>query len=160
MITLEKYCEAKHGQAIQGYMLADDRYTNTPLELIEEAKTDNSRHNIVIMNNGQIVGFYCLHLGKAPEIYGFSGKENALVRGFSIDDRFRKMGFAYKSLVHVFEFIEAHVSPDVRKLVLGVNVKNIPAQKTYEKAGFEKLFVTEGRKGDLWIMGKVKSDDI
>lgn len=156
MTTLELYSEARHKEAIQSYVLSDDTFTNTPQRLIEEAKMDSDRYNIVILNDGQVVGFFCLHLGKATEIYGFSGKEYALVRSYSIDDRFRKQGFAYRSFAGVFDFIKREVSPDVSELVLGVNVKNIPAQKTYEKAGFEKLFITQGSKGDLCIMGKKK----
>jgi len=153
-MKLELYSEALHGQAVEEYRLADTPYAGGPKASLADARADKDKLPIVISADGQMVGFYFLHLNDGPKLYGYIGDEYALIRNFSIDARFQGKGFATASFEGIFDFIHGSVSPKITELVLGVNGKNSAGQRVYEKAGFRKEFVTAGRKGDLVVMRK------
>ena len=155
-MRLELFQLEKHGIQIRNYQLADATYTGQPADVIEFCQTDSERYPLVILNElEQLVGFFCLHLGAGPETYDFLREEAVLLRAFSIDERFRKLGYAKASLDLLPSWIDQHLPGNIRKVVLAVNAKNISAQKTYEKAGFVKNSRTaQGRLGLLYLYEK------
>ena len=78
-----------------------------------------------------------------------------MLRAFSIDDRFRRQGYASTALDKLSNFVHQYISNNLSRIVLAVNEENIAAQKTYEKSGFKKTLQTsEGKLGLLFIMEK------
>ncbi|MGT2784515.1 GNAT family N-acetyltransferase [Streptococcus merionis] len=156
LMKLERYDIEKHHKDMADFQLSDTTYTDTPENVAQSAKADPNRHAIAILNDeDKLVGFFCLHLAEGPETYGFKGEHYALIRGLSIDDRYRRKGYASKVFSDPFLFIQSQIDGRITHLILAVNEKNIPAQKTYIKAGFDvlKRGVSESR-GTLLVMGK------
>ncbi|MCL2113625.1 MAG: GNAT family N-acetyltransferase [Streptococcaceae bacterium] len=156
MTKLDLYNDEAYGLAAAAYQLADTRHTGGADNVIARCAVDSEKFPVTILNDaGNLVGFFCLHIGKGPERYGFSGDEVILLRAFSIDDRFRRQGYASSALTELSKFIHQRISAEIREVILAVNSENIVAQKTYEKSGFIKLSQTfEGKLGTLFIMKK------
>lgn len=156
-MRLELYQLEKHGNQIRNYCLTNATYTGRPDHVIEQCQADAERFAVVILNNQeQVVGLFCLHVGAGPRTYAYRDDKVILLRAFSIDERFRKLGYAAKALEQLDCFISCEISKDIAKAVLAVNAKNIPAQKTYEKAGFTKAERTaNGRLGLLYLYEKM-----
>lgn len=156
MTKLDLYNDEEYGLAVTDYQLADTRHTGGAGNVIARCAVDSEKFPVAILNDeGNLAGFFCLHIGKGPEQYGFSGNEVILLRAFSIDDRFRRRGYASSALTELPKFIHQRISVEIRVVILAVNPENIVAQKTYEKAGFIKLSQTfEGKLGTLFIMKK------
>ena len=141
---------------VQSYVLTNTMNSRHPKEVIETFKDDREQLPIAIHDDlGNLVGFLCLHIGSGPEIYGFSGGGYALIRNMSIDDRYQNKGYGAKALNLLFEFVNDEINEKMTSFVLAVNESNVIAQKSYEKAGFErKDKMIEGRLGKLIIMEK------
>ena len=153
-ITLRMYSDEIHKPLLDNYVMTSNYYTDTPKEVALKAQDDLNRFPIMIQNEKEeLIGFFCLHINDGPKLYGFTGKEYGLIRGYSIDERFQNKGVASNSFKNIFEFIDREISTDLKRLVLGVNVGNFAAQKAYHKAGFHRLPISlEGRVGPLVIM--------
>jgi|GEM_PF-4499278 len=65
---------------------------------------------------------------------GFDDKA-LLIRSLAVNPLEQGKGFAFQAMNILPEFVNKHY-PEVNKLVLIVNAKNMPAQKLYQKAGF------------------------
>lgn len=157
-MKLSVYSEELFSSLIDEYVLTNLHHTDTPQNIIQKVKADQDQFAIAISDDsGNLVGFFCLHLGKGPELYGFFGRKYALIRGFSIDERYRNRGYASESLLDIFELTKREISERITNIVLAVNEQNIAAQKAYEKSGFKRKEKTfEGRLGRLIIMEKCK----
>lgn len=66
-----------------------------------------------------MVGCFCLRLNEGPKEYGYSQKDYALIKAFSIDDHFKN----HKVLVDIVEFIDESLTLDINHIVLSVNEK-------------------------------------
>lgn len=96
-----------------------------------------------------------MHTNTGPQEYGFSSTNSVLLRGFSIDENYRNLGYASKSFDNIFNFIKKEINPSINKVILAVNENNFPAQKTYKKSGFKVVKEDiKGTKGNLFIMQK------
>lgn len=151
---LDIYTDEKYKQQIKHYILTDDNYTDRPSEVIMKSVKDKEKYPIVILDDAkEIVGFFCLHLGKGPEEYNFPNKDYGLIRGFSIDNRYRRQGYVSNCFSKIFDFIHKEIDAKLSHLVLAVNVQNIPAQKAYQKVGFKATKTKVlGEKGYLILM--------
>ncbi|AYG00565.1 GNAT family N-acetyltransferase [Lactococcus allomyrinae] len=156
MTKIDLYSDEKYSFIAAAYQLADTRHTGGAGNVIARCAVDSEKFPVVILDDeGNLVGFFCLHIGKGPEQYGFSGEDVILLRAFSIDDRFRRQGYASSALTGLPALIHEQISSQIHQIVLAVNAENIVAQKTYEKAGFDRLpQVFEGTLGPLLIMEK------
>lgn len=159
MVKLSLYSEAEHLNSLNVYSINDITHTDTPKNIIEKSKEDKDRYPIVIINeNDDIIGFFCLHLDSGPKEYGYYQKDYALIRGFSIDDNFKNQGYGSNALNGIFEFIDSDLNLEINHIVLAVNEKNTLAQKAYKNSGFSVVKRDlEGKKGKLLIMEKSRN---
>ena len=129
-MKLSLYSEVDHYHSLSSYSLNDITHTDTPKNIIEKSKEDKYRYPIVILNKDhKVIGFFCLHLNTGPKEYGYYQNDYALIRGFSIDDNFRKQGYGSNALNEIFEFIDLTLKLEINHIVLAVNENNILAQK-------------------------------
>jgi GNAT superfamily N-acetyltransferase len=157
-MNLHLYSDELFSIQIEMYVLGKTLETETPQNIIQHAVFDNDQFAVAISDDlGKLVGFFGLHLGAGPEIYGYTGDTYALIKGMSIDERYRGKGYGVKCFDKIFEFINQEISNNITILVLGVNEKNTVAQSVYEKADFKKRSGrVKGRDGNLIIMEKQK----
>jgi RimJ/RimL family protein N-acetyltransferase len=157
-MKLVVYSPDKYEEKIENYQLKETTYTASPKEAIAKINLDVNRHPIAILNDvEELVGFFCLHVKEGPEDYGFHGAEYALIRAFSIDSRYRNLGYASRTFDEIFDFVNAQINQGISRLILAVNERNLIAQKVYRNAGFVVIKSgVLGRTGDLMIMEKVR----
>jgi len=159
MINLQLYSDELFSIQIDMYVFGKSLYTDeTPQKIVQYSTIDKDQFAVAISDDeGKLIGFFCLHLGAGPESYGYKGRSYALIRGMSIDERYRGKGYCAKCFDKIFEFINEEISEEITSLVLGVNEKNACAQKAYEKADFKKIGrLVEGKFGKLIVMEKQK----
>ncbi|MGX7011315.1 GNAT family N-acetyltransferase [Lactococcus cremoris] len=156
MTKLDIYSDKKYELAVKNYLLSDTSHTGSAQSMVERCKMDSEKFQIVILNDeNKLVGCFILDIGLGPRQYGFLDGDVALLRAFSIDDRFRRQGYASTALDKLSNFVHQYISNNLSRIVLAVNEENIAAQKTYEKSGFKKTLQTsEGKLGLLFIMEK------
>ena len=157
-MNLHLYSDELFSIQIEMYVLGKTLDAETPQDIIKHSVSDKDQFAVAISDDcGRLIGFFCLHIGSGPEIYGYTGGSYALVTGMSIDERYRGKGYGSKCFDQIFEFINEEISEEITSLILGVNEKNLPAQKAYEKADFKKRDeVVEENFGHLIIMEKQK----
>ncbi len=131
-VTLHRYSSKR---AI-GYDLPEEQleFTRIPIEIIEKDAKDPSKHFITIKARGEDAGFFELDESEDRKKYSDNPKA-LLLRGFSVNPKFQGRGIATGSIYALPEFMEAEF-PNFDEVVLGVNARNIPAQRLYQKAGF------------------------
>ncbi|QPK94684.1 GNAT family N-acetyltransferase [Actinomyces sp. zg-332] len=159
-MKLRLYSQLKHVHLLKAYSLNDVTHTDSPQSIISKTQSDNERYSVVITDNDEsnIIGFFCLHIGSGPEEYGFYQKGYALVRGFSIDDRYKNQGYGSKALNDIFDFMDSNLDLKIDNVILAVNENNIFAQKAYKKSGFTVIKNNiEGKLGKLLIMEKSRA---
>lgn len=155
LVKLDLYSDKKYKEKLNNYILKNNSQVGHPLQLIKKFSNQKDRIPIVILNNtGILVGFFYLHLNDGPSSYGYFDQNIALIRGFSIDDRFQNRGYASEGLTIIFPFVNEHINSKIDKLILVVHIENIPAIKAYRKAGFTKRLKTI--EGNLDILQKSK----
>ncbi|PEO78865.1 GNAT family N-acetyltransferase [Bacillus toyonensis] len=136
-IQLVPYKET-YKEIIQSFTLPSEQvqFTSDPGELLKKAKSDRTKNVIVILDyNGVPVGLFALQTGQ--RVQEFTENEDALLLiSFSINYNKQRKGYAKKSLALLQDFIKRYF-PIKNEVVLAVNEKNMPAQKLYEKVGFE-----------------------
>jgi len=158
-MNLHLYSDELFSIQIDQYVFGKVLYTDeTPQKIVEYSITNQEQFAVAISDDrGKLIGFFCLHLGAGPASYGYPDRSYALIRGLSIDERYRGKGYGAKCFDQIFEFINAEISADVTNLILGVNENNICAQKAYEKADFKKSNrLVDGKFGKLIVMEKHK----
>lgn len=155
-MNLHLYSDELFSIQIDMYVLGKTLYTDTPQNIVQHSVSDKDKFAVAISDDdGKLIGFFCLHLGDGPETYGYTGRKYALVRGMSIDERYRGKGYGVRCFDQIFEFINGEISTEVTSVVLAVNEKNVSAQKAYEKAYFiRREGLVEGKLGKLVIMEK------
>lgn len=158
-MKLMLYNPAKHEHFLKDYLLSDISHTDSPQNIIDKYRLDHNRYPVAILNNeeNKIIGFFCFHSGSGPQEYGFYQNDYALIRGFSIDDRYRNQGYSSKALKDIFQFIDLTLNLKTNHIILAVNEKNLQAQKAYKNSGFSIIKRNvKGKKGNLLIMEKVR----
>ena len=135
-IQLIMYSKKDHFDAINTYQFHDRTFTDHPLTVVRDCEGDKNRYPIIIQKDDVVVGFFCLHLDEGPEMYGYRNNV-ILLRGYSIDERHRKLGYAKASFDLLDDFILREIEANLDGVILAVNELNIAAQKTYAKVGFK-----------------------
>lgn len=151
-ISLQFY-DPIYDEQLKNYFLLPEQlnFTGWPIDNIDLCKLESERHAILILSNNEVAGFFVLHGWEGVRQY--SENENAiLLRAYSINANFQGKGIAKQSLKLLPTFVKEHFH-DKNEIILGVNHKNIAAQKVYSKSGFiDKGNRVMGRKGELYIM--------
>ncbi|MDO4242124.1 MAG: GNAT family N-acetyltransferase [Microbacteriaceae bacterium] len=157
-MKLDLYCPNKYAAKLGEYVMPDATYTDAPAQVLFSAQADASLHPVVILDGAdELVGFFCVQTGPGPARYGYYNDNYALVRSFSVDQRYRGRGYASRTMEQLFEFVNERICERVSNLVLAVNEQNLAAQKAYARAGFAIVQSgVAGRVGDVYIMEKIK----
>lgn len=123
-----------YSKFIKDYYLEDLTYTGTPMEAVEKSEKNKEYHSILCIEAGNLVTFFVLDYGE--DKYKYTDEKNIfLLRSFSTDSRFKRKGYAKRSLQLLRKFVKKEY-PFISKIVLGVNEKNEPAINLYKNAGF------------------------
>ena len=138
---------------LEDYYLPDGQlyYSATPKEAIEISKGNQDRHDILGLDNGELVVFFVLHENEGASPY--TDQENSiLIRSFSTNYKHQGKGYAKESLKQLPAFVKTHL-PHIENIVLAVNVNNTAAQHLYKKCGYKNEGVrVDGSKGELIVM--------
>ncbi|UXZ05314.1 GNAT family N-acetyltransferase [Moraxella nasicaprae] len=118
------------------YLLNDEQAEFTALPNYWFDDNRQTSYKIVICDNHQPIGFFVLDDGDDKFDYT-DDKSALLLRSMSINPNFQGKGYGELALLNLNEFIDTQQISS-NKIVLGVNHKNIAAQKLYKKVGFIK----------------------
>jgi len=156
-VKLEFY-HPGHLEALMKFELPAEqhRFTALPVEVLERALTDPDRYPVVITAAGEAVGFFILHIGTGILSYqsytSTPVPELMLLRALLIDYSRQGRGYAGQAMHQLPDWVRQHF-PEIRELVLAVNVKNEPAQQLYSRYGFiDQGMRRQGIVGLQWIM--------
>ena len=119
------------------YDLPSDQleFTGLPQDIIERDAKNPLKHFVIIKARDEVAGFF--ELDESDDRKKYSNNPRALLlRGYSVNPKFQGRGIATGSIYALPEFIRKEF-PQFDEIVLGVNARNLPAQRVYEKAGFE-----------------------
>ncbi|MFT8705223.1 GNAT family N-acetyltransferase [Bifidobacterium aquikefiricola] len=147
--------DQRFNKQIRDYKLRDATFTGLPENAVTISRTNSDYHPCLALTGEDVVPtFFVLDYGKDKFRYT-DNPQSMLLRSFSTDDRYMRKGYALKAL----NLLPAYVRngfPNVVEIVLGVNRKNAPAQKLYEKAGFKKQTNTYiGKRGEQFIYKEI-----
>ncbi|TYS55588.1 GNAT family N-acetyltransferase [Sutcliffiella horikoshii] len=150
-VKLENYLP-KHLEKLIDYKLTESQleFTSHPKDALLVCETDKGRHPIVILEKGQIAGFFVLYQGE--ELTKYTDNPNAiLLRAYSISVPFQGKGVAGKSLDLLPDYVERNF-PYVDEVVLAVNQRNEAAQRVYLRSGFKDSGKrVMGRMGEQYV---------
>lgn len=139
---------------VQNYQLTNLMYTGSPESVIHKSKIDSNRKPIMIIDNNNLVGFFCLHLHDGPAYYGGKFDTDILIRALSIDERYRHQHLALSAMSIVSKYVRKYY-PNIERIILVVNHANIAAQNVYIQAGFADSGIrTYGKLGQQFIFYK------
>jgi RimJ/RimL family protein N-acetyltransferase len=151
-IELSMYSD-KYLDSLIDYKLPPEQYqfTSYPIEVLNQSSFDHDQFPVLILYEGQAVGFFCLRRGK--RVSEITANHSALLlTSFSINYRFQKKGYAKQALSLLANFIKNHFS-EMEEVILVVNMKNIPAQTLYKVSGFQDHGGRRlGKKGEQMVL--------
>lgn len=119
------------------YKLPSDQleFSGMPQDIIDRDKENPLKHFVIIHARDEVAGF--LELDESEDRKKYSNNPNALLlRGFSVNPKFQGRGIATGSIYALQEFMRSEFQ-SFDEVVLGVNGRNKPAKRLFEKAGFE-----------------------
>ena len=126
-------------------------FTMMPQDLIKRDAGNPEKHLVVIRARGEVAGFFELDESEDRKRYSDNPKA-LLLRGYSVNPKFQGRGIATGSLEALPTFLQKEFAA-FDEIVLGVNARNLAAQKLYQKAGFEDTGRRAmGKKGEQFAM--------
>jgi RimJ/RimL family protein N-acetyltransferase len=132
-VTLSLF-NGQYKQAVTDYIIEKIQFTGHPSEAVKLAEKEPDRHAILILHGESLVGFFVLHGWAGAKKYT-DDQHALLLRTFSIDTRNQGKGYAKQAMKQLPDFVQTYF-PDARRIVLGVNYANYPAQNLYLRSGF------------------------
>jgi RimJ/RimL family protein N-acetyltransferase len=142
------FYQEHHQDFLKSFYLPESQkpFTAMPLEVLEDALSDQMQYPIVIDAENRPVGFFILHYQQ--EFQALVGNPKALLlRAFSVNHQDQGNGFAKRALEQLPQFVRTHF-PQVDEVVLAVNEKNEHAKRVYLNSGFlDKGITRVGRIG-------------
>lgn len=126
-----------HPKISVDYELPSDQleFSGMPQDIIDRDKDNPLKHFVIIHARNETAGF--LELDESDDRKKYSNNPHSLLlRGFSVNPKFQGRGIATGSIYALSDFIRAEF-PAIDEIVLGVNARNKPAKRLFEKAGFE-----------------------
>ncbi|WP_204120599.1 MULTISPECIES: GNAT family N-acetyltransferase [Levilactobacillus] len=137
MLKLEIYQNNQEDRdRIANYQLADATFTATPQQALAIALDNPDRFPLMVLADDEMVGFFVLIRNEDVQEVGADPATAILIRSLSIAENHRGQGFARRMLQALPQFVQDHF-PSATSLTLSVDHGNLPAQKLYEKAGYE-----------------------
>lgn len=135
-IKVRKYNESDK-DALQSYELSDKQqiYSSLPLDVLNEALEDKDRTaNVVVTDDGKVVGFFVLHKHYQHEGYD-TPHEVVYVRSLSINEKYQGNGYGTKVAQLLPVYVQENFS-QFEHLYLVVDGENQGAWNLYERSGF------------------------
>lgn len=135
-ITIHLY-EEQYRDALYAFKLSERQriYSSLPKEVLDDALNDPNREaNVVLNEDGDVVGFFVLHQHYQHEGYD-TPEEVVYIRSLSINEHFQGHGYGTKIMMNLPEYVQS-VFPDFGHLFLVVDAENEAAWNVYERAGF------------------------
>ena len=151
-VQLDFY-KSEYETLLKNYHLPPEQqgYTSLPSEALLACEQDSERYPVVILFQGQPVGFFVLHGWNGVKVYS-ENKDAILLRAYSVNQTLQGKGIGKKSIAIVPRFIKEYF-PEKRELILAVNHGNEVAQHLYLKAGFiDKGTRVMGKKGEQLVL--------
>lgn len=136
LVNLEFY-DPKYDEILNRFSLPEEQviFTGLPEEMLQEVQKDQNKTPIVITAGSVPVGFFILQTG--DRVKEFTDHPHSLLLiAFSIDYQQQGKGYAKQGLNLLKDFVSKYF-PAIDEVVLAVNMKNVAAQKLYEKTGFQ-----------------------
>lgn len=132
-VSLQRYNDKYQG-ALAAFRLPGEQaqFTAMPAEVLDAGP---GRHPIVIVNDEEPVGFFILHTSERVKDYS-ENPGAMLLTALSINHVEQGKGYAKKGMLLLQALVKEQF-PEYDEVVLAVNHKNLPAQKLYEKVGFQ-----------------------
>lgn len=110
-------------------------FSGLPQDIIKRDRENPLKHFVIINVRNEVAGF--LELDESDDRERYSNNPAALLlRGFSVNPKYQGRGIATGSIYALQDFIRREF-PDFDEVVLGVNARNKPAKRLFEKVGFE-----------------------
>lgn len=110
-------------------------FSGLPQDIIKRDRENPLKHFVIINVRNEVAGF--LELDESDDRERYSNHPAALLlRGFSVNPKYQGRGIATGSIYALQDFIRREF-PDFDEVVLGVNARNKPAKRLFEKVGFE-----------------------
>lgn len=144
----------KFKEQIETYQVKNLVFTGLPQNAIKISQENINYHPVLLVNElNEICTFFILDYG--DDKFKYTNNINSLLlRSFSTNERFLRKGYALTALSSLPRYVQTNY-PDIQEITLGVNKRNVAAQKLYEKAGFKKESRTYiGKKGPQLIFSK------
>lgn len=144
----------KFREQIKTYQVKDLVFTGLPQNAIKISQENINYHPVLLVNElNEICTFFILDYG--DDKFKYTNNINSLLlRSFSTNERFLRKGYALAALRSLPRYIQTNY-PGIQEITLGVNKRNVAAQKLYEKTGFKKEPKTyTGKKGPQLIFSK------
>jgi RimJ/RimL family protein N-acetyltransferase len=145
-----KHFSNEHMDILNSFELPKEQvqFTSLPSNYKEVIE---GQHRIVILCDGEPVGFFLLHSTERVKEYS-DNPQAMLLTSLSINQAKQGRGYAKQAMLLLRKFA-ADEFPDCNEIVLAVNHKNIAAQKLYVKVGFQDTGRRKmGPIGEQYIM--------
>lgn len=138
---------------LDDYYLPEEQeyFSATPRMAVDISENNKNRHPLMGIDKNRLVTFFVLEEGDAAKEFS-DNPSDILLRSFSTNHEDQGKGYARSTLDLTPNFIRNNL-PHIKGIVLGVNVKNLAAQKLYEKCGFiDEGNRVMGAKGEMIVM--------
>lgn len=158
-ISLQTY-EERHAPALRAFSLPREqaRYTDLPATLLDNMAEHHKDHFMVILKDDRPVGFFALK-HDPTHLSPYRKHEAIVLSALSVNASEQGKGYARQGLILLKRYVERQW-PEIKSIVLGVNVRNKVAQALYEKTGFEDTGrTTMGEMGEQKIFELWCGDD-
>lgn len=135
-IKVRRYQESDK-DALESYVLSEKQqiYSSLPLDVLDDALNDENRTaNVVVTDDGKVVGFFVLHKHYQHEGYD-TPHEVVYVRSLSINEKYQGNGYGTKVTQLLPVYVQENFS-QFEHLYLVVDGENQGAWNLYERAGF------------------------
>jgi ribosomal protein S18 acetylase RimI-like enzyme len=110
------------------------RWSGVPRDTLPAAERDPAQHPVAILADAAPAGCFVLHGGIGAGRF-VRARGELLLRAFLVDAAWQGRGVGSRALALLPAYVHGR-DPDVRRIVLTVNVENARARRVYRAAGF------------------------
>ena len=151
------FYNSSHFEELNSYDLDESQseFTVSVYESIVVRKVESisGKYSITIMLEEKPIGYFVLDF--TDDKFNYTNCQDAvLLRSLSLNPDFQGKGLGKASMLLTDEFVQTHF-PEIKKIVLSVNFRNLSAYQLYQKTGYiDTGRIFEGIRGPQRIMEK------